>query len=219
MAGRKISKEEKARLHREAILEAARGLFIRKGYHATTVDEIADVMGATKGTVYYYVSGKDEILFELHNRGMQRLIKNLQEIVQSDIPTEDKLKQAIRSHVMEVCDQVSMPFPADRPEFALPARQGQAIVARRKEYHEIFESIIREGIEIGQLRPVDVKIVSFAIMGALNWIPQWFSHQGRLSREQIAEIMAEYLIRGLVTSDEKRLVEFTDSETATPAAR
>ncbi len=198
MAEKKLSKEEKARLHREAILEAARELFVRKGFHATTVDEIANVMGATKGTIYYYVDGKDEILFELHHRGMQRLIANLEQIVKSNVPVETKLKQAIRAHVMEVCDQTSMPFASHRPEFCLPIRQGQTVVAERKQYHELFESIVREGVGSGQLRPVDVRMVSFAIMGSLNWIPQWFNHQGRLSREEIADIMAEYLIQGLL---------------------
>lgn len=205
MAGKKLSKEDKARLHREAILEAARGLFIRKGFHATTVDEIARAMRATKGTIYYYVDGKDEILFELHHRGMQRLIETLEKIVRSNDPLEMKLRQAIRAHVMEVCDQASMPFASERPEFCLPSKQGQTIVAQRKQYHELFESIIREGVDSGQLRPVDVRMVSFAIMGSLNWIPQWFNHQGRLSREAIADIMAEFLIQGLLPIQTKKM--------------
>lgn len=72
----------------------------------------------------------------------------------------------------------------------------------RDQYEQAYQQCIQEGIEQGIFEAQDVKMASYVVLGALNWIPNWYNPRGSLSKEQIGRMFAEQLVRGLLARPE-----------------
>jgi AcrR family transcriptional regulator/NAD(P)-dependent dehydrogenase (short-subunit alcohol dehydrogenase family) len=182
---------------RDEIVRKAIESFQRHGYHNTTIENIAHQLGLTKGSVYYYVEGKQDLLFEAHRFAMGLLRRGLKEIAALNASPQKKLERAIRHHIRAVIDELSLATVLLQQEYSLSAAQRRKIVAMRDEYEQLFRAVILEGIAKGVFRPVDVRVIGFAILGALNWMPHWFSHSGRLGKDEVADMFVDYLVPGL----------------------
>ncbi|GIV07295.1 MAG: TetR family transcriptional regulator [Fimbriimonadales bacterium] len=201
---------ERQEARREQILNGAARVFSQKGYHASTVDEIAKELGLTKASIYYYVSDKSDLLYQLYKRAMTALLESQQEILERPDPPNLKLRAMIEEYVRIVTSATAVySVVVLREHQALPPRKRKEIIALRDQYEQNYQQCIQEGIEQGIFDAQDVKMASYVVLGALNWIPNWFNPRGSLSKEQIGCMFAEQLVRGLMA----RRVE--DAETST----
>jgi len=185
-----LSKEER-------ILEVAMKVFRERGYHAASMQEIADVVGMQKGSLYYYISGKQELLFRILERAIDTITARVDEIYRSDLSPRDKLRRAIITHVEVVSERLDMLTILLRERHALSTIQQEIIDEKRVNYERLFQRILTDGIKAGEFRDVDVKIVSFGILGMCNWLYQWYSPHGRLPAAEIGEIFASLVFSGL----------------------
>ncbi|MCL6447028.1 MAG: TetR/AcrR family transcriptional regulator [Armatimonadetes bacterium] len=191
-------REERAAERKMNIIKVAAKLFSEKGYHDATLEDIAKNLKYTKGSIYYYINSKQELLFQCHELAMDMLINRMEEIVAADWPLEVKLKEGIKAHIEMVVGEMSLVTVALGQEFELQEDYRQIIVARRDQYERYFRRLVDEGVEKGIFRPVPSKMAVFIIMGAVNWIPRWYSEKGSMSKEEIAEFFADYLVRPLL---------------------
>jgi AcrR family transcriptional regulator len=187
-----VSKEER-------ILEVAMKVFRERGYHAASMQEIADAVGMQKGSLYYYISGKQELLFMILERAIDTITARIDSIYRSVLPPREKLWQAILSHVDVVSQRLDMLTILLRERHALTESQQAIIDEKSVNYERLFQKILGEGIRAGEFRSMDTKIVSFGILGMCNWLYQWYSPEGRLSARKIGEIFADLLFHGLST--------------------
>ncbi len=193
---RKVSKQEQ---RREQILQGAAKVFSKKGYHASTVEEIAKELGLTKASIYYYVRDKSELLYQLYRRAMEALLESQAEIMARADSPDQKLRAIIEEYVRIAGDAHTMySVVVLREHHALPPRQRREIIALRDQYEQNVRRCIQEGIEQGLFEPIDVKMAAYVVLGALNWIPSWYNPRGALSKEEIGRIFADYLVRGLL---------------------
>ena len=190
-------REERAAERKMNIIKVAARLFSEKGYHDATLEDIAKNLKYTKGSIYYYINSKQELLFQCHELAMDMLINRMEEILATDWPLEVKLKEGIKAHIEMVVGEMSLVTVALGQEFELQEDYRQIIVGKRDQYERYFRRLIDEGIEKGLFRPLPSKMALFIIMGAVNWIPRWYSEKGRMSKEEIAEFFADYLVRPL----------------------
>lgn len=181
----------------ERILEVAMKVFRERGYHAASMQEIADAVGMQKGSLYYYISGKQELLFMILERAIDTITAKIEEICRSPLTPGEKLRQAIISHVEVISQRLDMLTILLRERHALTASQQEAIDAKRVNYERLFQKILAEGTRAGEFRPLDAKMVSFGILGMCNWLYQWYSPEGRLSARQIGEIFADLVFDGV----------------------
>lgn len=200
MASRK-RRPERTAARKEDIVRKAAEAFSEHGYDATTIEAIATKLNLTKGSIYYYVPGKQALLFEAHRFAMGLLLRGIKQISESKEPPRVKLEHAIRYHIDAVIDELSLATVLLQQEFALSADQRGAIIELRDDYERVFRSVIRAGVAGGVFKGVDVRITSFAILGAVNWMPHWFSHSGPLSKKAIADIITEYMVGGLLVEE------------------
>jgi AcrR family transcriptional regulator len=181
---------------RVAILKAAAVAFRRLGYHGATVEEIAAALHMKKGNLYYYFRNKEEILFACHQYSLDRLLAILDEIERSGLPPEQKLRRLIGSFVHTILDELHGTALFLNLEALSPAHL-RTVIARRDRFDKGMREVLKEGIRSGTFAYADAKLLSFAILGAVNWIPRWFSPDGPSTSEEIADRFADYLIAGL----------------------
>lgn len=182
---------------KEEIFFKAAKIFAKKSYEKATLEEIAAELKLTKGSLYHYFNGKEDILFQSLIRAHGLANEVLSKIVErKDIPPRDKLYLAIKEHIKVLTTKFLYAILRQQ-ELLLPEKLRDEVRVERKKFQEMFVGIIHEGIEEGAFKPANLKLVSFAILGATNWVARWYSPDGPFSPEKIGETLAEYLLDGL----------------------
>lgn len=181
---------------RVEILKSAAMAFRRLGYHGATVEQIAATLEMQKGNLYYYFRNKEEILFACHQYSLDQLLALLQEVSGSSATPHDKLWRLVEASVLTILDDLhGMALFVDLEALTLEHRL--EVIERRDQFDRGIRQVIREGMQSGAFRDVDAKLVSFAILGAVNWIPRWFNPEGPCSSQDIARRFADFLLAGL----------------------
>lgn len=187
-------REKKIAKKKQEILRSAAEVFAEKGYHGTTMEEVAAKLLMTKGSMYYYYKNKDDLLYHCHQWIMEIIIKKIVETVNSDLTPEEKLRTAIKDHISLITSEKSMFMVMDKPSQNFTDKHLTEILESRAKYAHYFDLMVTEGIEKGVFRSVDVKMVRMIILGALNWIQEWYSPNGSKSGEEISDAFEEYLL-------------------------
>jgi AcrR family transcriptional regulator len=181
---------------RVEILKSAAAAFRRLGYHGATVEQIAAALHMKKGNLYYYFKNKEDILFACHEYSLERLLALLDEVELSGLSPDKKIHRLIVSSVHMILDELHGTALFLDLEAISPAHLKTIIVGRDRFDHGV-RKLVDEGIRAGIFAQTDAKLPSFAMLGAINWIPRWYNPDGPLSSEEIAERFADYLIAGL----------------------
>ena len=178
------------------ILRSAAKAFRRLGYHGATVEQIAAALHMKKGNLYYYFRNKEEILFACHQYSLDLLLQLLADVEQSNLYPDGKLRKLILGGVHMILDELHGTALFMDLE-ALSPPHLKAVIARRDLFDRGIRRVVQAGIKDGTFAPGNAKLLSFAILGALNWIPRWFDPAGPSSSDEIADQFADYLVTGL----------------------
>ena len=189
---------EKRRRRREEILHSALRAFRDKGYHNTTLADIADRLGVRKTALYHYFPDKEAILYACHRESLSELDRLLSEAHRLESGRE-QLAYAIREHVRVMTDTLEG-SPLAFEVTALSPKRQKEIIGARDRYERALRRMIDRGIEQGEFRFVDTKLATFAILGAINWIARWYRPEGSTKSEALGEQFADYLLEGLACS-------------------
>lgn len=183
---------------RDAILQAAAETFRSKGFDRATMEDLARRLGFLKASLYYYFRSKYDILYEILRGARQELLRRLEEVAASDLPPDEKLRRAIFAFVTAFDHD----YPAlsvavyERLDRGIPAIDEMQAIRRRVQ--DLWDQMVREAAEAGAIRSdLDLRVVSFGIIGMCNWLSQWYEKDGRLPSEEIARIFAEMILNGL----------------------
>ena len=181
---------------RVEILKSAAIAFRRLGYHGATVEQIAAALKMKKGNLYYYYRNKEEILLACHQYSLDRLLALLEEVERSDAAPDEKLHRLIVSFVHTILDELHGTALFLDLE-ALTSAHRKQVIARRDQFDHGMRRVIENGVRSGVFGKIDAKLLSFAILGAVNWIPRWYQPDGPASSQDIADRFADYLVGGL----------------------
>lgn len=183
-------------LKREAVLRTAAQLFNEKGYAASTLDEVAERLGVSKPTVYYYVDSKDAILFECVRTGLELLQNAIREADAAGGRAIDKLIAAMRQYVGIVTMDFGM-CVIRVGEDPLPPDRRHKLRRMKADLDLEFRALIRQAIAEGSITPCDPKVAAFTVAGALSWVGRWYRPDGGLTPADIATQCIAVLTRGL----------------------
>ena len=178
------------------ILKAAARAFRKLGYHGATVEEIAAALHMKKGNLYYYFRNKEEILFACHQYSLDCLMRLLEDVERSGVEADEKLRRLIVAFVHTILDELHGTALLLDLEALTPAHL-KAVIARRDRFERGVRQVLEDGIAEGHFGAGDPKLLAFAMFGAVNWIPRWFNPEGAASSQQIADLFADFFIRGL----------------------
>ncbi|ATE64736.1 TetR/AcrR family transcriptional regulator [Rhizorhabdus dicambivorans] len=194
--------EEIQAYKRYAVIREAARIISRQGFHNTSLDAVAKVLGISKGTLYNYVKDKQEILFECHKISLDLGEYAAQFASEAGGLSIDRLRLLLRCFIIWMYGQAGvggLTFDVN----ALRAEDRAVVVARRDAMEATLVGLLKEGVEDGSLRAGDPKITVYAIMSAINGISSWYSPDGRVSIEDIADQMLDLLTHSLATRPEK----------------
>ena len=191
-------REERAAERKLNILKAAAKLFSEKGYHDATVEEIARELKYTKGSIYYYINSKQDLLFQCHDLAMNLLLDNINKIKATGLPPDQMLKEVIKNHIETLISEFNLITVTLGSDYELEENYAEIIIEKRDTYENFMAGIIKEGISQGVFRQVPVKVVINLVLGAANWIGRWFSPDGPMTMQEIAQFYADYLVEPLL---------------------
>jgi AcrR family transcriptional regulator len=180
---------------RAEILRAALRAFRERGYHATTLEAIAEHLGVRKTALYHYFPDKEAILHACHRESLAELERIVGESRRLATPA-DRLRHLIVEHVRVMTDTLDGSPLAFEVTSLAPERQAE-IIAGRDRYERELRRIIDRGIREGAFRRVDAKVAAFAILGAINWVARWYRPDGALGADDLGEQFAAHLVGGL----------------------
>jgi AcrR family transcriptional regulator len=191
--------EALTRIKREAVIKGAGRAFSKRGYHNTSLDDVAKSLQVAKGTLYNYVKDKQEILFELHKVAMDLGEQAFAQGAQQGSTGAESLRSVIHKYVELLTVELGACSALIEVDALKPADRIQA-VKKRDAFERGFIAIIKRGIADGSLREVDPQLAVFTFMGAINWLPRWFTPEGRLPAEEVASKMTDLLMGGLIST-------------------
>jgi AcrR family transcriptional regulator len=183
-------------LKRDAVIRAAALEFNRKGYHNTSLDDIAARLEVTKPTVYYYVTSKEQLLFECFVAGVERIRSACREVRRLELPGRERLNAVLRQYGEAVASEFGWCMVRAEQDDLSPA-MSRHVKALKSEIDQGIRRLIREGIADGSIHPCDPKMTAFALAGALNWIAHWYREDQSMSGAQIAEAFVAVFEAGL----------------------
>jgi AcrR family transcriptional regulator len=188
------------------ILKCTAIQFRRHGYHGSSLTAIARASGMTKSNFYYYFKNKRQVLYFCQEYVMDCLLELLRNMEENYSSPVDELHALLVSFVRLMVDE--LPVHAGTMlagnSSALSTSQYNKICAKRDEFEKGIRRIVKRGMDIGVFRSGDPKLITFAILGAVNWTPTWVDPSGPADSKEISRSFADFLVAGLLTPQSRR---------------
>jgi AcrR family transcriptional regulator len=192
-----IDLEDKSR-NSEILLEAAK-LFAAKGYDGTSIRDIARAVGVAQASLYHFFADKREIHSTVVSISVERLLCLIREKLETCTTAADRVEGFARAHAQHISENAPFYFAAALGYNELTDPVVKARVQRMRDtYEEMLRGIVRDGIESGEFRELDVKLAARAIISCLNWMARWWRPDGPDSAETIASEYVRLIIRGFL---------------------
>lgn len=185
------------------VYRTAAQIILRKGYDATSINDIANALGMTKAGLYHYINGKKELLFDIMNFGLDELDEEVVTPARAIADPSTRLRFIIASHAQLVTrGQGAITILVDEITALTPA-QNRVITRRKREYFNLLRGVLDELKTAGKLHDVDTTAATFSLLGIVNWLSRWFRQDGALTQEQVAEQIVKIALGGLLRTESR----------------
>jgi AcrR family transcriptional regulator len=160
---------------RDELTRQAARLFAERGFHGTSMGDLADALGVQKGSLYSLTGSKQQLLYETMLAGARAFNAAL-DAVPDNAPAAERVRLALRGHLRVVAEQIDVATVFTREWRYLEGEEREEILAERRRYEERFRALFREGIEAGELRPdLDAGAAALLVLSAANWAYTWLT--------------------------------------------
>lgn len=182
----------------EEIERAAGRLFWERGYHQTSVSDIAEAVGLSKPTLYHYINAKRDLLHAIAARTIRAFNEDLERRIEAGGTAPETLTGWVRDHVMRITSERETVAVLLREARDLDGDAKREIQDLSERYVASVVRLIRMGIAQGAFRPLpDPEATALFFLGSLNWMHTWYRPDGRLSAEAIANLLSGVFLRSL----------------------
>jgi len=171
-------------------------MFRERGFAETGMRDIAGAADLSAANLYHYFGGKDEILYYCQDRALDQMLGAVGSARRRAHLYADRLREILAAHVRTLLDDVEGATAHLQIE-SLPPTLRRRIVAKRDRYEIAIRRLVSSGINAGEFADVDAAVITRAMLGALNWTVTWFRPEGPSSSQDIAETIAQFLVRGI----------------------
>ena len=190
-----------AKVSREDIVEAATRLFNQNGYHATSMQDVAEAVEIKKPSLYHHFASKEAILLAILDGGMDRLIREMEAIAAADQTGSQKITAAIHAHAAIIAGNPDAAAVFLREDRGLGDGYMVHYLAKRDRFERLLRGIVQQAVDSGEFRPMDVPIAVQALLGMINWMTRWYRVDGRLTANEIADSFADLFLNGACSED------------------
>lgn len=189
--------QRRSEARRTEILRAASRVFRRRGLAAAGMREIAEEADVSPGILYYYFSGKDEILLFCQERTLEHMLAAVEAARALPASSAERLRGVLQAHVHAMLDELEGATAHLEVE-ALPETMRAPVMEKRDRYERAVRALVAEGIKRGEFAKADAALVTRAMLGAVNWSARWFRPDGPQTSAAVAQSLSDYLVKGLL---------------------
>ncbi|EIT86736.1 TetR family transcriptional regulator [Fictibacillus macauensis ZFHKF-1] len=184
---------------KDKIIEVSVALFEQKGFSETSIQDIVEALGVTKGTFYYYFNSKEALLMDIHSVYINSLLGQQEAILNDEAKSSaEKVTAMIEMLLVTIRQAGSSAKIFFRELSHLNEERLALILPKREAFRENIEQLLQQGIDAKEFRAdLDIAIVTFGILGMGNWSYQWYRPDGRLSQHEVAHHFANMILHGI----------------------
>jgi AcrR family transcriptional regulator len=183
---------------RDSILEAAAQIFSEKGFHAASMQDIAEAVRLQKASLYHHVSSKQDILLAILDQTLDLLIERMNAVLAMDLPPDLKLREAMVCYLQILTEHHDLASVLLFEHRSLAPDLKERHVPRRNRFESLWRRLIEEGQAAGVFMDADAGLVVRTLLGAMNWTITWYRPDGTFSGEEIANRCADMFLGGLM---------------------
>ncbi|MBS0387173.1 MAG: TetR family transcriptional regulator [Proteobacteria bacterium] len=183
-------------LKRDAVIRAAARAFNARGYHNTSLDDIAATLEVTKPTLYYYVANKEQLLFECFCAGIEPVRAAFRDARAGGADARTRLRAALLRYAQAIASDFGWCMVRAEDQDLSDSMRAH-VKALKSEIDQAMRRLLREGLADGSIGACDPKMTAFALAGALNWIAHWYRDDQSQSAAQIAAAFVALFENGL----------------------
>jgi AcrR family transcriptional regulator len=191
------AKKSKPETRLEEVLQSAANIFFAKGFHATSIEDVARDVGMLKGSLYYYIKSKEDLLFQLLLAGIEDSDAFIAQQIDPAGEPVAQLERAIRAQIDYII-QNRVPFGLFLHEFdSLSGKKQHRLIAVMSRYNNRFVDLVRKGQERGKLIDGEPWLIVNGILGMCNWLYRWYDPDQVSDREQIKRVFVKMIFAGI----------------------
>jgi AcrR family transcriptional regulator len=180
---------------RDELASTAARLFAERGFHGTSMGDLAEAMGVQKASLYSLTASKQELLYRAMRDGAAAFHAGL-DALSDELPAVERIRLALRSHLRVVSEQLDVATVFTREWRYLEGERRDEILAERRRYEERVRALFRDGVEAGELRSdLDVGAAALLVLSAANWAYTWLA-PGR-DTDELADRFTAILVDGI----------------------
>jgi len=180
---------------RQALIEAAAKLFAERGYEETSIGDLSEATGLTAGGIYHYTASKEGLLIAICDELLDPLLDRARAIVAVDAPPTEHLRELLRTWLLHIEGHLPHMLVFSQERHTIEREpQWRAVRRQRKEFEEILDGVLARGEADGSMTFEDRGLALLALLGMVNYAPQWLRPGGRRSAEEIADVWCNLLI-------------------------
>ena len=183
---------------KEELARVSVDLFAAQGYANTSVQQIVDAAGVTKGALYHYFNSKDDLLFDIYDRLLTLQQRNLEEIAGRDLPLEETVRTVCEDVIITSIEWIREGAVFFRSQHMLSPDRMEEVKTRRRRYNEVFAALIARGRAEGIFRsdiPTAVLVANF--FANPHYLSYWYQPHGALTKQQVAKHLTDLYLAGL----------------------
>jgi AcrR family transcriptional regulator len=190
-------KQSKPATRLEEVLQSAANIFFAKGYHATSIEDVARDVGMLKGSLYYYIKSKDDLLFRLLLAGIEDSDAFIARQIDPESDPVEQLERAIRAQIDYII-QNRVQFGLFLHEFdSLSGKRQHKLISVMSRYNSRFVELVRRAQEQGKLINGEPWIIVNGVLGMCNWLYRWYDPDQVSDSEQIKSVFVRLVFEGL----------------------
>lgn len=193
-AAHRMSRTDTAAMKRDRIIDAATDLFYERGFRNTTLDDVAERLGATKPVLYSSFSSKTEILAEICTKALETVLAQAEYAATLDLGPREKLELFVPRYAVAVLRVQKNIAINIREEKNLDPVDAERLALLRQRFMSQVEGLLRACTDSGELRITDNRVAAFAVVGAVSWTTFWYNPGGVLPSDVVANRLSDFIL-------------------------
>jgi len=173
-------------------------LFAYKGYHSTSMREIARELGMNQSSLYHYFRSKEDILFKLMNEAMDSALATMEEICATDLQPQDKLKRILRFYTRYYAGDQERLILLVNEQNSLNDEHRRILVDKERRYVQLFKEVFEELGSHRMTREIPHSVAIFAFLGMVHYTIKWYHRDGAVGLDRLADIFVEIFTKGVL---------------------
>jgi TetR/AcrR family transcriptional regulator, cholesterol catabolism regulator len=180
---------------RQALIDAAAKLFAERGYEQTSIGDLSEATGLAAGGIYHYTSSKEDLLIAICDELLDPLLEQARAIAATDAAPDHHLRELLRAWLLHIESHIPhmLVFTQERHTIEREPRW-RAVRRKRKQFEEILDGVLVRGEADDSMAFEDRGLALLALLGMVNYSPQWLRPGGRRSAEEIADVWCNLFI-------------------------